>query len=38
MTAKLVQRTDAHDWQTSSLFETNLRPLVHGALPPQFSF
>jgi len=38
MTAKLVQRTDAHDWQTTSLFETCLKPLVHGALPPQFSF
>ena len=38
MEAKLVERTDAHDWQTVSLFETNLRPLVHGALPPQFVF
>lgn len=38
MTAKLVQRTDAHDWQTTSLFETCLKPLVHGALPAQFSF
>jgi protein-L-isoaspartate(D-aspartate) O-methyltransferase len=38
MEAKLVQRTDEHDWQTISLFETNLKPLVHGALPPQFEF
>lgn len=38
MEAKLVQRTDEHDWQTISLFETNLKPLVHGALPPQFKF
>jgi len=38
MTAKLVQRTDAHDWQTTSLFETSLKPLVHGALLPQFTF
>jgi protein-L-isoaspartate(D-aspartate) O-methyltransferase len=38
MEAKLVQRTSEHDWQTISLFETNLRPLVHGALPPQFEF
>jgi protein-L-isoaspartate(D-aspartate) O-methyltransferase len=38
MEAKLVRRTSEHDWQTISLFETNLRPLVHGALPPQFEF
>ena len=38
MEAKLVQRTEEHDWQTISLFETNLKPLVHGALPPQFEF
>ncbi len=38
MEAKLVERTDQHDWQTISLFETNLRPLVHGALPRQFVF
>ena len=38
MEAKLVQRTDDHDWQSISLFETNLKPLVHGALPPQFEF
>lgn len=38
MEAKLVERTDERDWQTISLFETNLKPLVHGALPPQFVF
>ncbi len=38
MEAKLIERTDEHDWQTISLFETELKPLVHGALPPQFSF
>lgn len=38
MEAKLIERTDEHDWQTRSLFETDLAPLVHGALPPQFSF
>jgi protein-L-isoaspartate(D-aspartate) O-methyltransferase len=38
MEAKLVRRTDEHDWQTISLFETMLKPLVHGALPPQFDF
>jgi protein-L-isoaspartate(D-aspartate) O-methyltransferase len=38
MQAKLVERTDENDWQTVSLFETTLAPLVNGALPPQFSF
>ena len=38
MHAKLIERTEEHDWQTVSLFETELAPLVHGALPPQFSF
>ncbi|RZV34972.1 MAG: protein-L-isoaspartate O-methyltransferase [Chromatiales bacterium] len=38
MQARLIERTEAHDWQTVSLFETELAPLVHGALPPQFSF
>ena len=38
MQAKLIERTDEHDWETLVLFETDLAPLVHGALPPQFSF
>ena len=38
MEAKLIERTNDHDWQTISLFETALPPLVHGALPPQFCF
>lgn len=38
MEAKLIERTDEHDWQTLSLFETDLAPLVHGAKPRQFSF
>jgi protein-L-isoaspartate(D-aspartate) O-methyltransferase len=38
MEAKLVERTAENDWQTVSLFETTLKPLVNGALPPQFSF
>jgi len=38
MVAKLIERTNEHDWKTISLFETNLAPLVHSALPPQFSF
>jgi protein-L-isoaspartate(D-aspartate) O-methyltransferase len=38
MHAKLVERLDVNDWRTVWLFETSLAPLVHGALPPQFSF
>lgn len=38
MAAKLVERTEHNDWQTVSLFETSLAPLVNGAEPPQFSF
>lgn len=38
MHAKLVQRTGERDWQTISLFETDLAPLVHGARPPAFAF
>lgn len=38
MEAKLIERTNAHDWHTVSLFETNLKPLVHGARPVEFSF
>ena len=38
MTAKLVTKTGSNDWQTESLFETELAALVNGALPPQFSF
>ncbi len=38
MDACLVHRTGDNDWQTDSLFETKLTPLINGALPPQFSF
>ncbi len=38
MHAKLVERLDGKDWRTVWLFETSLTPLVHGTLPPQFSF
>ncbi|MGI9199705.1 MAG: protein-L-isoaspartate O-methyltransferase family protein [Woeseiaceae bacterium] len=38
MEARLVVRTGDNDWQTESLFETELPALVNGALPPQFSF
>ncbi len=38
MEARLVRRTGENDWQTSSLFETDLPALVNAGLPPQFSF
>jgi len=38
MEAKLVERTSEHDWHSVSLFETDLKPLVHGASPAEFSF
>jgi protein-L-isoaspartate(D-aspartate) O-methyltransferase len=38
MHAKLIERTEEHDWQTVSLFETDLAPLVNGSLPARFSF
>lgn len=38
MQAKLVQRTEQNDWQSISLFETELAPLINGTMPPQFSF
>jgi len=38
MDARLVTRTGDNDWTSESLFETSLRPLVNGSLPPQFSF
>jgi len=38
MSATRVTRFDAETWQSDALFETDLAPLVNGALPPQFSF
>jgi protein-L-isoaspartate(D-aspartate) O-methyltransferase len=38
MDARIVRRTGENDWQSESLFETALTPLINGALPPQFSF
>ena len=38
MDARLVTRTGDNEWKTDSLFETSLKPLVNGNLPPQFSF
>ena len=38
MEARLVRRTGENDWQTTSLFETQLPALVNAGLTPQFSF
>jgi protein-L-isoaspartate(D-aspartate) O-methyltransferase len=38
MDARLVRRTGENDWQTTSLFETQLPALVNAGLAPQFSF
>ena len=38
MDARVVTRTGDNDWETRSLFETELAPLLNGTLPPQFSF
>jgi protein-L-isoaspartate(D-aspartate) O-methyltransferase len=38
MDACLIRRTGDNDWQTESLFETELMPLVNGSKPPGFSF
>jgi protein-L-isoaspartate(D-aspartate) O-methyltransferase len=38
MDARVVERTGENDWRSSSLFETDVAPLVNAALPPQFSF
>ena len=38
MDARRVVRTSETDWASDSLFETDLKPLVNGALPPQFKF
>jgi len=38
MDVRVVQRTGDNDWQTESLFETELAPLVNGSKPRQFLF
>jgi protein-L-isoaspartate(D-aspartate) O-methyltransferase len=38
MDARLIRRTGDSDWQTESLFETDLQPLVNGRKPAQFLF
>lgn len=38
MEARIVERIGESDWRSSTIFETDLKPLVHGSLPPQFTF
>lgn len=38
MSAMRTTRTDDSGWQSDTLFETDIAPLINGALPPQFSF
>ena len=38
MEACRVRLSGDGDWESESLFETELAPLVNGALPPQFQF
>jgi len=38
MDARVIKRTGDSDWDSESLFETDLAPLVNGSLPPQFLF
>ncbi len=38
MSALCITRAGENDWQSENLFETDLAPLINGALPPQFSF
>tara|TARA_R110002096_G_scaffold114712_2_gene248698 strand:- start:5947 stop:6597 length:651 start_codon:yes stop_codon:yes gene_type:complete len=38
MTAQRILKTDENEWQAEHIFETELLPLVNGALPRQFAF
>jgi protein-L-isoaspartate(D-aspartate) O-methyltransferase len=38
MDARVITRSGDNDWQTESLFETVVTPLVNGNKPPQFLF
>lgn len=38
MDARLIRRSGETDWESESLFETVLMPLVNGSAPPQFLF
>jgi protein-L-isoaspartate O-methyltransferase len=38
MDARIIRRTGDSNWQSTSLFETNLPPLVNATPPPGFLF
>lgn len=38
MSAIRTTRSDDNGWQSDTLFETDIEPLIHGTLPAQFSF
>ena len=38
MDARIVTRTGDNEWDSESLFETTLAPLINGVEPPRFSF
>ncbi len=38
MEARVIEKTGDSDWQSEAIFETTLKPLLHAALPPQFTF
>lgn len=38
MDALIVRKTGENAWASETLFETELTPLINGALPPQFIF
>ena len=38
MDACLVRKTGDNDWESKTLFETILTPLINGAAPPEFFF
>ena len=38
MDACLVRKTGDNDWESNTLFETTLTPLINGASPPEFFF
>jgi protein-L-isoaspartate(D-aspartate) O-methyltransferase len=38
MDARIVTRTGENEWESDSLFETSLPPLVNSVKPPPFSF
>jgi len=38
MDARVITRSGDNEWQTASLFETVLTPLVNGSKPPRFRF